>query len=181
MIFRQGVVPLLFNAGEATIQGFEAELRYRPDLRPDSSRAGSARSTTRSRASRRFRAAVATVAPGDDLPLTPAFQGNLALSVPYRPERPFHADAARRRQLHLERDLHHAGQRSADRTGRLFGRQRLADARRRDQGWRLTTGVPNLFDERYLVQGNASLGTLGYAERMYARPRSWFLQLAVEF
>ncbi len=30
MIFRQGVVPLLFNAGEATIKGVEAELRYRP-------------------------------------------------------------------------------------------------------------------------------------------------------
>ncbi len=39
----------------------------------------------------------------------------------------------------------------------------------------------NLFDERYLIQGNASLATLGYAERMYARPRSWFLQFSVDF
>ena len=31
LIFRQGVVPLLFNAGEATIRGLEAELSvYRP-------------------------------------------------------------------------------------------------------------------------------------------------------
>jgi iron complex outermembrane receptor protein len=41
--------------------------------------------------------------------------------------------------------------------------------------------VQNLSDERYLVQGNASLGTLGYAERIFARPRNWFLQLAVDF
>jgi len=41
--------------------------------------------------------------------------------------------------------------------------------------------VLNLSDERYLVQGNASLATLGYAERIYARPRNWFLQLSVGF
>src|SRR5690606_1453264 len=30
LVFRQGVVPLLFNAGEARIKGFEAEASYRP-------------------------------------------------------------------------------------------------------------------------------------------------------
>ena len=47
--------------------------------------------------------------------------------------------------------------------------------------WSLTAGVTNLFDEEYLIQGNASLATLGYAERIYARPRSWYLQVAAEF
>jgi len=38
-----------------------------------------------------------------------------------------------------------------------------------------------LFDERYLIQGNASLATLGYAERIYARPRTWYVQLSASF
>jgi iron complex outermembrane recepter protein len=41
--------------------------------------------------------------------------------------------------------------------------------------------VLNLFDERYLIQGNASLATLGYAEKIFARPRSWFVQVSVDF
>jgi hypothetical protein len=49
------------------------------------------------------------------------------------------------------------------------------------RGWQATVGVQNLSDERYLVQGNASLATLGYAERIYARPRNWFMQLSVDF
>ena len=54
----------------------------------------------------------------------------------------------------------------------------LADTER---GWRLTAGVLNLFDERYLVQANASLATLGYAETIYARPRNWFVGLSFDF
>jgi iron complex outermembrane receptor protein len=50
-----------------------------------------------------------------------------------------------------------------------------------DEGWKLQAGVINLFDERYLIQGNASLGTLGYAERIYARPRNWYVQVSAEF
>jgi iron complex outermembrane receptor protein len=48
-------------------------------------------------------------------------------------------------------------------------------------GWKLTAGVANLFDERYLIQGNASLGTLGYAEKMFARPRNWFVEVSAQF
>jgi iron complex outermembrane receptor protein len=47
--------------------------------------------------------------------------------------------------------------------------------------WHLTAGVLNLLDERYLLQGNASLATLGYAETIYARPRNWFVQLSFDF
>jgi iron complex outermembrane receptor protein len=34
---------------------------------------------------------------------------------------------------------------------------------------------------RYLVQGNASAATVGYAERTDARPRNWFRQISVDF
>lgn len=54
----------------------------------------------------------------------------------------------------------------------------LAESRR---GWQVSGGVLNLLDKRYLIQGNASLATLGYAERIFARPRNWFLQFSVDF
>jgi iron complex outermembrane receptor protein len=47
--------------------------------------------------------------------------------------------------------------------------------------WSVTAGVINLFDEEYLIQGNASLATLGYAERIFARPQNWYVQLSAEF
>jgi iron complex outermembrane receptor protein len=81
MIFRQGVVPLLFNAGEATIQGLEAELRYHPasGLLIEG---GVSTLDDEIKSITPVPGTVATVAPGDELPLTPAFQGNLALSFP---------------------------------------------------------------------------------------------------
>jgi iron complex outermembrane recepter protein len=45
----------------------------------------------------------------------------------------------------------------------------------------VTGDVMNLLDKNYLIQGNASLATLGYAERIFARPRNWFLQFSVDF
>lgn len=50
-----------------------------------------------------------------------------------------------------------------------------------NNGLEVTGGVINVLDERYLIQGNASLGTLGYAERIYARPRHWYVQVSAEF
>jgi iron complex outermembrane receptor protein len=80
LIFRQGVVPLLFNAGNATINGFEAEFGYRPNSRlvfegGFSTRDDEIKSMTP------VPGTTATVAPDDELPLTPSFQGNLALAV----------------------------------------------------------------------------------------------------
>jgi iron complex outermembrane receptor protein len=48
-------------------------------------------------------------------------------------------------------------------------------------GWEMTLGVENLTDELYPVQGNASLATLGYAEMVFARPRSWYLGASYDF
>ena len=36
-------------------------------------------------------------------------------------------------------------------------------------------------DFRLLQKGSASLGTLGYAEKIYARARSLYVQLSAEF
>ena len=48
-------------------------------------------------------------------------------------------------------------------------------------GLEVSGGLINAFNERYLIQGNASLATLGYAERIFARPRNWFVQLSSPF
>ncbi|HET9509979.1 MAG TPA: TonB-dependent receptor, partial [Sphingomonas sp.] len=45
----------------------------------------------------------------------------------------------------------------------------------------VSAGVNNVLDSRYLIQGNASLATLGYAERIFARPRNWFAQVSASF
>jgi iron complex outermembrane receptor protein len=180
MIFRQGVVPLLFNAGEATIKGLEAEFRYQPTsgliIEGGLSTLDDEIETITP-----IPGAVATVAPGDQLPLTPSFQGNLGLSVLITLNDRFtltpRADGSYTSSLVfitpgsvplIEQDAYFVGNASV----------MLANTKR---GWQVTAGVLNLLDERYLIQGNASLATLGYAERIYARSRNWFVQLSVDF
>ncbi|MCW3834730.1 TonB-dependent receptor [Sphingomonas canadensis] len=179
LIFRQGVVPLLFNAGKARITGLEAELSYRSPwgLIFDASVStldDDIRSITA------VPGATATVQPGDDLPFTPSLQGSFgvayefALSDALKLTPRFDGSYTSKITFitgsvpDIEEDGYFTGNVSLT----------LADA---DKGWKLTGGVTNLFDERYLVQGNASLGTLGYAEKIYARPRSWYLQVSGQF
>jgi iron complex outermembrane receptor protein len=184
LIFRQGVVPLLFNAGKARYRGLEGEFSYHPaggfvldgsfsfldaDIRsvtPIPAPAG----TTIS----------ATVQPGDTLPFTPEFQGNFSVgyefwltdSLTFTPR--FNGSYTSDLTFItgsvpiIEQEDYFVGDISVT----------LADE---DSGWQLTAGVLNLFDERYLIQGNASLATLGYAERIYARPQNWYLQVGIDF
>jgi iron complex outermembrane receptor protein len=183
LIFRQGVVPLLFNAGKATIKGFETEVSYRPKSGLVLE-GGFSTLDDEIKSITPVPGATATVAPGDDLPLTPSFQGNLGLSVPIGLNDRFtltpRIDGSYTSDLVfitgsvpiIEQDGYFVGNASLT----------LANAKKNTgKGWRLTTGVLNLFDERYLIQGNASLATLGYAEKMFARPRSWFMQISVDF
>ncbi len=180
MIFRQGVVPLLFNAGEATIEGVEAEFHYR-SARRLILEGGLSTLDDEIKSITPIPGTVATIAPGDELPLTPSLQGNLGLSVPIdlndrfvltpRVDGSYTASVifiAPGSDPRVEQDDYAVGNASLA----------LTDTKR---DWRLTAGVLNLFDERYLAQGNASLATLGYAEAIYARPRNWFLQLSFDF
>jgi len=64
-------VPLLFNAGEARIRGFEAEASYRA---PWGLMFDRIKSITP------IPGATATVTPNDDLPFTPDLQANIGLS-----------------------------------------------------------------------------------------------------
>lgn len=179
LIFRQGVVPLLFNAGEATIEGVEADFRYRA-ASGVILEGGFSALDDEIKTITPVPGATATVEPGDELPLTPSFQGNLGLSVPIELNDRFtltpRVDGSYTSELTfitgsipiIEQDAYFVGNASVT----------LANTERR---WRLTAGVQNLLDERYLVQGNASFATLGYAEKMYARPRNLFVGLSLDF
>ncbi len=179
LIFRQGVVPLLFNAGEARIKGLEGEFSYHP-------RGGFMFDASASVLDDEILSitavpgATATVAPGDDLPFTPSFQGSFGVAYEF----PVSGDLTLTPRFdgsytskitfitgsvpEIEEDGYFVGNVSLS----------LADE---NSGWKLTAGVMNVFDERYLIQGNASLGTLGYAEKIFARPRNWFVQASIDF
>ena len=178
LIFRQGVVPLLFNAGKARISGIEAEASFRTPwgLIFD---AGASTLDDDIRSITPVPGATATVAPGDDLPLTPRHQANIGVAV----ELKVGANATLTPRFDgsytskvtfitgsiplIEEDGYFVANASLT--------LKLADR------YEISGGVQNLFDELYLIQGNASLATLGYAERIYARPRSWYLQLSARF
>ncbi|OAN62799.1 TonB-dependent receptor [Sphingomonas sp. TDK1] len=178
LIFRQGVVPLLFNAGKARIRGFEAEANLRTafGLSIDG---GVSVLDDKIRSITPVPGATATVTPRDDLPLTPALQANLALGydivlgngMTLTPR----VDGSYTSKITfitgsiplIEEDGYFVGNGSV--TLKL------------NERYEVSAGVNNILDSRYLIQGNASLATLGYAERMYARPRNWYLQLSGRF
>jgi iron complex outermembrane receptor protein len=178
MIFRRGVVPLLFNAGKARMRGLEAEASYRAPwgLMFD---AGLSLLDDDIRSITPIPGATATVSPGDDLPMTPSKQANFGIGYEF--------------QLGGGRTLTPRFDGSySSRVRFITGSVPLIEepgyfvangslTLKASDKVELSAGVLNLFDKRYLIQGNASLATLGYAERMYARPRNWYLQLTGRF
>ncbi|CAN5485228.1 TonB-dependent receptor [soil metagenome] len=178
LIFRQGVVPLLFNAGKARMRGFEGEISYRSPwgLTFD---AGGSILHDKILSITPVPGATATVAPGDDLPFTPEYQANFGIS--YAIEFGNGAKLTPRVDgSYTAKETFITGSiPSIEEDGYFVANASVA--LKLSTGIEITAGVANLLDERYLIQGNASLGTLGYAERMYARPRNWFVQLSSSF
>jgi iron complex outermembrane receptor protein len=180
LIFRQGVVPLLFNAGKARIKGVEAELNYRPRGTGLVFDASVSMLDDDILSITPVPGATATVAPGDDLPFTPSLQGNVGIG--------YEIDLSDDLSLMPRFDGSYTSKITfitgsvpeIEEDGYFVGNASLT-LHNRKHGIKVTGGVQNLFDSRYLIQGNASLGTLGYAEKIYARPRSWYVQVAAEF
>ncbi|MEL1249629.1 TonB-dependent receptor [Aurantiacibacter gilvus] len=177
LIFRQGVVPLLFNAGEARIRGFEGEANIQPWGTGITIDAGFSFLNDEILSITPVPGATATVQPGDELPLTPSFTMNFGLgyefdlggvSVTPRFDGSYSSSVTfiTGSVAEIEEDGYFVGNLSLN-----------VDL---NENFAVQAGITNLFDSEYLIQGNASLGTLGYAERIYARPRTWYLQVSAE-
>jgi iron complex outermembrane receptor protein len=178
LIFRQGVVPLLFNAGKARIQGFEGEFSYHPGsgFMFD---AGLSILDDDILSITPIPGATATVAPGDDLPLTPSFQGNFAIGYEIPLGQRYTLTPRFNGSYNSSVVFITGSVPEIEEDGYFVAGASVELAI--DDRWSVTAGVNNLFDELYLIQGNASLATLGYAERIYARPQNWYVQLSAEF
>jgi len=186
MTYRLGVVPLLFNAGVARIDGAELEIAWRPtdDLNIDASVGylddgfdeindpppfGSVTPTS-----------VATL--DSTLPFTPEWQ--VSLGVGYDFHLPNTMTLTPRLDMsYTDEQFFDAGNSpeiaQSDAVTVLNGSLTLVGGADR---WRLALRGDNLTDELYPVAGTSSLSTSsGYAEIIYARPRSFSLQFTADF
>ena len=180
LIFRQGVVPLLFNAGSASIDGFELEFTYIPthNLMIEG---GFSYLKDKIDSVTNIDGAAATITPDNSLPLTPEWQGNIGAA--------YAIEVGDNYELTSRIDVSYTDSQYFDSSNTEIVAQSdavtyVTASIKLDNlvsYWDVTFGINNLTDERFLEQGNASLETLGYAEAIYARPRNWFLSFSTEF
>ncbi|WP_308366814.1 MULTISPECIES: TonB-dependent receptor domain-containing protein [unclassified Microbulbifer] len=180
LIYRQGVVPLLFNAGSASIDGFELEFTYAPNLSLIVDGGFSYLDDSIDDIIE-IPGADATVGPDNSLPFTPEWQGNLGVGYSFT-----YGDDL---ELMPRVDVAYTDSQFFDAANTELTAQNdsvttvnaSVTLSAPGTGWRVTLRGDNLTDELYPVQGNASLATLGYGEIVYARQRNWTLSAAYDF
>ncbi|MFO7325380.1 MAG: TonB-dependent receptor [Pseudomonadota bacterium] len=186
MTYRLGVVPLLFNAGKASIDGGELEIAWSPNRRLQ------------------FDASVGYLDSGFDSitppppfgDVTPTATATLDSRLPFTPDWTLHGGLSYRFPLPNGWSL--TPRVDASYTGAQFfdagnsveisqmggvtvwsGSLALEPA---DSRWRIALNAQNLGDKLYPVAGTSSLTTSsGYAEIIYARPRSLSLTASYRF
>jgi iron complex outermembrane receptor protein len=181
LIYRLGIVPLLFNAGKASIDGAELELTYAPGDLIVEAGVGYLDDSIDEVAT--VPGTTATVGPSNTLPFTPDLHWHLGIGYDFR----LGGDAY---LLTPRLDASMTGEQYFDATNTVETAQ-LDDVTvvnasvtlaSRQGRWRATAGVTNLTDELYPVAGNSSLTTAsGYAEIVYARARTYFLSASFDF
>ncbi|PCI53407.1 MAG: TonB-dependent receptor [Alphaproteobacteria bacterium] len=182
LIFRQGVVPILFNAGTASINGFEAEFTFQPN-QDFILEGGFSILDAKIKSVTPIPGATATITQNSKLPLTPSFQGNFGIGYTFHPSARY-SITPRFDGSYTASHFFDVGNTSlvAQNDGYFYGSASITlEDEDEDADWRLRFGFQNVTDELFLQQGNASLATLGYAEAIYARPRSWFLEVSKNF
>jgi iron complex outermembrane recepter protein len=183
LTYRLGVVPLLFNAGAATIRGAELEFEWRPvaDLRIDATLGWLDTEFDSINNPPPFGAvtptAVATLA--SRLPFTPEWTAHIGASYTFR----LGGDWRLTPRIDLSYtddqffDAGNSPEIAQDDVTVLNAGIALEHG-----PWRLSLNVYNLTDELYPVAGTSSLTTAsGYAEIIYARPRNFTLSAAFSF
>ncbi len=185
MTYRLGVVPLLFNAGVASIDGGEVELDWAPteDFRLDMSLGY-------------LDAGFDSITPPPPFgPVTPTATATLSSRLPFTPEWQGHVGASY--GFHVGEwtltprvDVSYTAQQyfdagnsveiaQTDDVTLLNASLTLASS---DDKWRFMLSGVNLTDELYPVAGTSSLTTAsGYSEIIYARPLSWSLSATWSF
>jgi iron complex outermembrane receptor protein len=186
MTYRLGVVPLLFNAGEATISGLELEAEYIPF--PDLYLSASVGSLDTGFDS--------ITNPPSYGAVTPTSVATLSSKLPFAPELQGHVSAAY--TFHPG-----GGYRLTPRVNVAYTDQQYFDAGNTvsiaqnksitvvnaslvfepdDRKWNVTLSGNNLTDRVYPLAGTSSESTsAGYAEVIYARPRSVTLTYSINF
>jgi iron complex outermembrane recepter protein len=186
MTYRLGVVPLLFNAGVASIDGAEIELVLAPTsgFQVDASLGYLDTTFDKITPPPPFGpiTPTATATLGSRLPFTPEWQAHFGASYEFQP-----ADAwsltPRVDVSYTDEQFFDAGNSPeiAQDEGVTLVNASLA-LETEDAKWRFVLSGNNLTDELYPVAGTSSLTTAsGYAEIIYARPRTWALSATRNF
>ncbi len=186
MTYRLGVVPLLFNAGVASIDGAELEVQFVPseDFRLDASVGYLDAKFDSITPPPPFGPVTptATATLSSRLPFTPEFQGHLGLSYTFHPGSKWlltpRVDVSYTDDQFF--DAGNSPEIAQDEAVILLSA--AVTLQSVDDKWRFVLGGSNLTDELYPVAGTSSLTTAsGYSEIIYARPRSVSLSVTRNF
>jgi iron complex outermembrane receptor protein len=177
MTYRLGVVPLLFNAGKASIDGAELELAFAPnrDLKIDASigylDAGFDSITPPPPFGPVEPTATATL--DSALPFTPKWQGHFGISYVFHPSDSWLL-TPRVDVSYTDKQFFDAGNSveiAQDEAVTLVNASIALETE--DARWRFVLSGYNLTDKVYPIAGTSSLTTAsGYSEIIYARPRN---------
>jgi iron complex outermembrane receptor protein len=186
MTYRLGVVPLLFNAGVASIDGGEMELEYAPteDFRLDMSLGYLDAKFDSITPPPPFGPVTPTATATLDsrLPFTPEWQGHVGLSYTFHPRANWSL-TPRADLSYTDEQFFDAGNSpeiAQDEAITLLSASLTLASD--DDKWRFVLGAANLTDELYPVAGTSSLTTAsGYSEIIYARPRTVSLSVTRNF
>jgi iron complex outermembrane receptor protein len=186
MTYRLGVVPLLFNAGVATISGGELELSYTPtaDFVLDASLGylDSGFDSINNPEPIGGVTPTAVVTLNSDLPFTPELQTHIGASYTFHPMPDFLV-TPRLDVTYTDSQFFDAGNSTDIAQNDAVTLVNGSVSFEPDQGpWRFTISGNNLTDELYPVAGTSSVTTSsGYSEIIYARPRSFWVTLGFDF
>jgi iron complex outermembrane receptor protein len=186
MTYRLGVVPLLFNAGIASIDGAEVEIAFAPtpELQLDASLGYLDTKFDSITPPPPFGPVVptATATLASRLPFTPEWQAHVGLSYSFHPSATW--------SLTPRVDVSYTDEQFFDAGNSVEIAQQdavtLLNAslalESEDSKWRFVLSGNNLTDELYPVAGTSSLTTAsGYSEIIYARPRTLALSVTRSF
>jgi iron complex outermembrane receptor protein len=180
LIYRVGIVPLLFNAGEATIDGAELEFTYAPGALIIEGSVGYLDDSFDFVAP--VTGATQTVTSNNTLPFTPDLSGNVGIGYEFALGSALtltpRVDATYTDQQFFDA----ANSREVAQLDEITTVNLSVTLGGSDGAWRVRAGVLNATDEEYPVAGNSSLSTAaGYAEVIYARPRNYYLSASYNF